>query len=270
MGSPSSQLIALWVKNSLVGVEWIRLDEACSRALNIELGPKGVTRVADIVAENVSYVAEHLREELSACEQDGVPPEFEIDAEFLPYIRLTDIQTKDLLAKLRRVDPFDFESVCAEILRKLGAQAEVTKRSNDDGVDFYAIDFDFVPDGINTPQACRAAVIGQAKRFTEGNAVKETDIRAFVGGALKVKNELSSTRKIFPLSPVVYAFWTTSDFTPSAKQFARDMGVWYLSGRALARYVYELRLESFVDDLLANLVDTDMNRISKSSSPRAH
>jgi len=254
MTSPSSQVIAFWVRNSLNGVDWIRLDDACSHILHQKLGAKGVTKVADIVAQNVLYVAEHLREEIATYQQDGVVPDFEIDSESIPYIRLLDFKAKELLSKLRQIDPFDFEEVCAEILRKLGAQAEVTKRSNDDGVDFYAIDFDFVPDGINTPQACRAAVIGQAKRFADGNAVKETDVRAFVGGAMKVKHDLSSAGKIFPLSPIVYAYWTTSDFTQSAKKFSRDLGIWYLSGRALAQYVSELKLHSFVDDLLARTV----------------
>lgn len=235
-------------------MEWVRLDEACVRALNSQLGPQAATRIFEMVSENLLYVEEHLRTELATCKEDGAPAEFEIDDEVPPYIRISEDSTRSLLLKLRRVDPFDFEKICAQILNKLGAQADVTKRSNDDGVDFYAIDFDFVPDGINTPQACRAAVIGQAKRYEEGNYVKETDVRAFVGGAMKVKNDLATSKKILPLSPTVFAFWTTSDFSPGAKEFARCLGIWYLSGRVLAKYVQELGLESYVDALLVTKV----------------
>lgn len=182
MADPSSQIIANWVKQDLSGAEWIRLDEACKRVLAVRLTGATQTHISDIVESNVSYVAHYLREEQATYVVDGTPPEFEIDNEAMPYLRLADHVTAPMLSKLRRVDPFEFEGVCAKILARLGAQADVTKRTNDDGVDFYAIDFDFVPDGIKTPQACRAAVIGQAKRYKDGHFVRETDVRAFIGG----------------------------------------------------------------------------------------
>lgn len=250
MGAPSSQIIASWVKDGLASTDWERLDSVCLRVVSFRLQKWTHSAIADVVESNIGYVAEHLRNDLADCDVDGVPPSFEIDSEDLPYIRVADAITLPLLLKLRRVDPFDFELVCSHILQKLGAQAEVTQKTNDGGVDFYAIDFDFVPDGINTPQACRAAVIGQAKRYKDGNNVHESDVRAFVGGATKARHDLVVQRKIFPLSPIVYAFWTTSDFDPNAKIFCRSLGLWYLSGRALARYVYKLDLEPYVDSLL--------------------
>jgi hypothetical protein len=250
LGAPSSQAIADWVVDDLTGTEWERLDAICLRVVTIRLREWSSSAIADVVELNVGYVAEHLRDDLAACSLDGVPPVFEIDNEESPYIKLVDTLTLPLLQKLRSVDPFDFESVCSTILSRLGAQAEVTQKTNDGGVDFYAIDFDFVPDGIKTPQACRAAVIGQAKRYKNGNNIHETDLRAFIGGATKVKHDLTILGKILPLSPVVYAFWTTSDFDPNAKLFCRSLGLWYLSGRALARYVLELKLEPYIDSLL--------------------
>ncbi|MGC4014997.1 MAG: restriction endonuclease [Luteolibacter sp.] len=251
MATPSSQLIASWTKESLISVEWIRLDEACRRALSIKLKGSTETFISDIVESNIAYVAELLRNEIANAEIDGAPIDFEIDEEDAPpYIRVSNQSIRPLLSKLRKVDPFDFETVCAKILAQLGAQADVTKRTNDDGVDFFAVDFDFVSDGIRTPQACRAAVIGQAKRYKDGNLIRETDVRAFVGGAIKVKNDLALDRKILPLSPVVFAFWTTSDFDPSAKQYAKSLGLWYLGGLALSKYIQALNLEAFVDSFL--------------------
>ncbi len=256
MAVPSSQIIASWLKESLVSVEWVRLDDACRRILTLRLKDSTETFIADLVESNVSYVAEHLRDEAAAADLDGAPTCFEIDEEETPpYVRLSDQSIRPLLKKLRKVDPFDFERICAKILAQLGAQADVTKRTNDDGVDFFAVDFDFVPDGIQTPQACRAAVIGQAKRYKDGNNVREIDVRAFVGGAVKVKNDLALDRKILPLSPVVFAFWTTSDFDSNAKQYARSLGLWYLGGLSLAKYIQALDLEAFVDELLTNSLE---------------
>lgn len=265
MGSPSSQIIASWVKESLISIEWIRLDEACRRALSLHLKGSSETHLSDLIGSNVDYVAEHLRDEMAAADLDGAPLGFEIDKEEPPYVRLSDEAIRPLLNKLRKVDPFDFERVCAKILSQLGALADVTKRTNDDGVDFYAVDFDFVPDGIRTPQACRAAVIGQAKRYKDGNNVRETDVRAFVGGAIKVKNDLALERKILPLSPVVFAFWTTSDFDPNAKQYARSLGLWYLGGLALSKYIQTLNLEPFVDELLSPPLTTGLETVQANS-----
>lgn len=249
MGIPSSQVIAGWVKESIHSEEWVQLEVICRLALKSRLSGYGESQLYDLVETNLEFVAEHLREDLASCEIDGVPREFEIDDDPSPYVRALVGDEKGLLKKLRSIDPFDFELVCAEILRKLGAQAEVTQKSKDGGVDFWAIDFDFVPDGILTPQACRAAVIGQAKRFKDGNLVKETDLRSFVGGAVRAKADLAAERRILPLSPVLFAFWTTSDFEPNAKAYARAVGIWYLGGRSLSRYVRQLGLESFVDQL---------------------
>lgn len=242
MAAPSSQVIAAWVKSDLVGTDWIRLDEACSQTLTVRLPNYSTSQIAEIVETNAAYVAEHLREELACCRQDAVPPEFEIDDEASPYIRLSDESSQALARDLCRVDPFRFEELCVDILRALKARAELNRKRSDDGVDFFAIDFDFVPDTVNTPQGCRAAVVGQAKRFKSGHLIKETDLRAFIGGAVKVRNDLLIGRKILPLSPVVFAFWTTSDFDPSAREYARSLGIWYLNGRALARYVRDLGL----------------------------
>jgi len=242
--------MASWVIDALYITEWERLDTICVRVLTIRLKGWTQSAIADLAESNAPYIAEQLRNDLATSVMDGVPPAFEIDSEEKPYIRLVDAHILPLLKKLRSIDPLDFEHVCSSILRKMGALAEVTNKTRDDGVDFYAIDFDFVPDGIITPQACRAAVIGQAKRYKDGNNVKETDVRAFIGGAMKVKNDLTMKGKILPLSPVVYAFWTTSDFDPNAKTFCRSLGLWYLSGRALARYVLDLGLEPTVDDFI--------------------
>jgi hypothetical protein len=44
------------------------------------------------------------------------------------------------------------------------------------------------------------------------------------------------------LTPVLLAFWTTGDFSPSAKKYARDLGLWYLNGIGLAQLATRLGL----------------------------
>jgi hypothetical protein len=58
--------------------------------------------------------------------------------------------------------------------------------------------------------------------------------------------------KLGPLTPVVFAFWTTSDFDPNAKRFARDVGLWYMDGLTLASYVSGLGLENYLISLPDN------------------
>lgn len=251
MSAPSSQAICVWIKRELITEDWVRLRDVCEKAIKRNIAGISESSVSMMVDDHVSYIAENFRNEVAACREDGVPPELEVDEEESPYVRLVEVSLRSLLEKLRSMDPFDFEKLCAHILNQIGAmRADVTNRSNDGGVDFYAIDFDFVPDGILTPQSCRATVIGQAKRYKEGNQIKETEVRAFIGGAIKVKNDLAMANRISALSPVVYAFWTTSDFERNAKIFAKEMGVWFLGGRTMAKYVQMLGLEPYVDELL--------------------
>ncbi len=228
----------------------MRLDVLCRMAISARMTKVSEEFIYDLAEENMPYVAEHLRDCLADAAMDGYPCDFEIDSrETPPYIRLRPVQAAALLGRLGKIDPFDFEKVCAEILSRLGAKSEVTKRTQDGGVDFIAVDFDFVPDEVATPQACRAVVIGQAKRFKDGNLVRETDVRAFIGGAIQRRGELLAARAIFPLSPAIYAFWTTSDFEPNAKKYAQTMGIWYMGGRLLSEYVRALGLEDFLSTL---------------------
>jgi restriction endonuclease Mrr len=132
------------------------------------------------------------------------------------------------------------------VLEKLGAQSQVTKQTNDGGVDFIGVDLKLVPKKFNVPAACRAAVIGQAKRYKDGNAINEVRLRGFVGAALLRRHVLHQEGNIGPLTPVLCAFWTTSYFDFNAKKYARAAGLWYMDGRTLADYVHGLSLRGFV------------------------
>ena len=249
MGAVSSQWIVQIVKDSEFPSDWLPLTNIVTLQLAQKQRDWSADAVADAVEEHFPHIVELLRNYLLELDEEGLPRHFELDTEDPPYARRSENLHLGLLRKLRRIDPFVLEEVCAMILSKFGAESKTTQRTNDDGVDFYALNFDFVPDGFPTPESSRAAIIGQTKRYKDGNLVKESEVRAFVGGALKVRNDLVKAGRIYPLSPVALAFWTTSDFDGNAKRYAKEMGIWFMSGRSLAHYVSRLELGPYVEGL---------------------
>ena len=163
-----------------------------------------------------------------------------------PYIRVIVSAPSELITKLRRIDPFEFERVCARILGGLGATARTTQRTNDGGADFIGVNMNAVPAALSVPATCKAVVIGQAKRYRDGNLIVETKLREFVGAGILERHQLLKEGRISPLTPVLFAFWTTSSFDPNAKRYARDMGLWYMDGVTLAGYVNLLGLHEIV------------------------
>ncbi len=246
MGIPSSQVCAAWVKLELGETDWVLLSDVCVRAIGAYIPGWTAGQVYDYVEQNVSYVAEHLRDEAAECSMDGKAPTFEVDNEQNPYIRSRPNPARSLLVKLRLIDPFELERVCANVLKNLGANAHTTQQTNDGGIDFVAVGLRIVAGSLGVPDACKAAVIGQAKRYKETNPIRESQLREFVGAAILRRHELQQNGKVGPLTPVLYAFWTTSDFDPNAKRFARASGLWYLDGDTLANYIDNLGMGSQV------------------------
>lgn len=188
-----------------------------------------------------------MRNEASEWRLDGTSPVFEIDDDPNPYIRSIGNNSKATLQKLRKISPENFEKVCALILKRLGAvDANTTPLTNDGGVDFQALQINIVPLSLTVPDGCKAAAIGQAKRYKDGLLIKETQVREFVGAAVLRRYEMQRDNSIRQFSPVLLAFWTTSDFDPNARKYARALGIWHMDGRTLSDYVRHLELEEEV------------------------
>jgi len=239
----------LWTREAVTTEEWTPLVDVCVAAMRKQNLRKSEQELWDDAEAALVYVAELLRNHVSDCGMDGTTPSFEIDNEQRPYIRAVGGRSEDILAKLRTIDPFEFENVCAWILEKLGASSQATQQTNDGGIDFYGVNYKIVPAALTVPSACRAAIIGQAKRYRESNLISETQLRGFVGAATLKRHELLATQSVGALTPVLYAFWTTSDFDPNAKKYARAMGLWYMDGRTLAEYIEHLQLRAGVMSL---------------------
>ena len=249
MGVPSSQIAARWVQEDLESLAWISLREVLLYSLKKRMG-RGDEELGDIVEDNLNFVAELLRNCAAEWIVDGSAPRFEIDNDPSPYIRLAGSPPSEIVSKLRKIDPYEFESVCANVLTALGATSRTTQRSNDGGIDFLGVNLKVVPTALSVPATSKTAVIGQAKRYKAGNAITETQLREFIGAATLQRHKLLREGIIGPLSPVIFAFWTTSDFDQNARQFARELGIWYMDGVTLAGYVAELGLKESVMALL--------------------
>jgi restriction endonuclease Mrr len=246
LGIPSSQTVAAWVKAELNSVEWVSLFDICFQSVSRRWTGKSQEEILELIESSLPYIAEHLRDDSSNAILDGSAPRFQIDDEQSPYIKSLAVTTSEIYRKLQRIDPFKAEELCAEILKKFGASAYSTKKTGDGGVDFIGLNLNIVPEAFIVPVGCKAAIIGQTKRYKENNIINEKAIREFVGAALLQKHILQKDGKAGPLTPFIFAFWTTSEFEPNAKIYARNVGLWFMDGHTLATYVHNLGMREQV------------------------
>lgn len=237
--------MSVWIKDSAANTDWAPLEDVAIAVLKAKLPKYSDEEISELIEDKLPHIAEALRNDAAECSADGIPPRFAIDDEASPYFKAFPTDGA-LIEKLRRINPFAVEELCAAILSKLGGVARATERTGDGGVDFIATDLDIVPSGFGVPAVCRAIVIGQTKRYKETNVIKETSLREFVGAGVWKRHKLRLDSGISPLAPVILAYWTTSNFEPNAKRYAREMGIWYMDGHTLAAYIEKLGLSEFV------------------------
>lgn len=252
MGVPSTQIIALWVQEELEDTGWSPLRTVAIAALQ-RRWTKPEQTIEELVDDHLDHVAEMLRNELADRAIDGKVADIEVDEETPPYIRRIFPRRPTILHKLRRIDPFEFEQVCARVLQALGADAATTQRTVDGGIDFTATKLKIIHGQLPMPASCHGVVIGQAKRYKEGNVISETKLREFVGASILKRHRMSTEGVIAPLMPTLYAFWTTSDLEPNAKKYARAVGLWYMDGVTLSAYTEELGLTGYIENLTESM-----------------
>jgi hypothetical protein len=250
MSKPSDQVISLWIQEEVSGEGWVSLRAVAIAALQRQW-PQSDHFIEEFIDEKdrLHYIAEHLRNDLADRIIDGKVRDLEVDDESPPYIRRLFPRRPTLLDKLRRIAPFNFERVCAKILESLGADAATTQQTNDGGIDFTATKLKIIHVSLPMPISCYGVVIGQAKRYKEGSAISETKLREFVGASVLKRHQMASAAGSAtpPLTPTLFAFWTTSDLERNAKIYARSVGLWYMDGTTLAAYAQELGLTEFIE-----------------------
>lgn len=113
--------------------------------------------------------------------------------------------------ELRRMNPFQFEHYTANLLRKYGFKARVTKSSGDMGID------------VEAWRKGKYYVV-QCKRYSENSQIGSPDIQKFLG-----------SMKIYEAS--LGMFVTTSRFTPPARKLADKYGIELIDDVRLAKMV---------------------------------
>jgi len=202
--------------------------------------------ISDYIEEHVSEIAKQLFIKIDDRKNDGVTLNFELEEnDGIFYIRFFDKPEMTLLRKLQTDTPENFELFCKKILDKLGGNSSVSGGADDGGIDFSATDLQIKNLPTLSTKGSRILVLGQAKRYVDGNHIKETELRSFIGASIKRVDDLKRTRaeQFGILHPTILAFWTTSDFHSNARDYAKSMGIWYLNGVALCQLALHLGLD---------------------------
>ncbi|MGD1472815.1 restriction endonuclease [Vibrio harveyi] len=145
------------------------------------------------------------------------------------YKQINDTLALDILSRTRKVSPAFFEQLLIDLLLAMGyggsdeGMAHTLGKSGDNGVDGV----------INQDPLGVDQVYIQAKRYAEGNNVGSSEIRDFFG-ALNLKKAQKGI------------FITTSEFTPSAIQTAKDLGmrIVLINGKELAKLMLRYNIGS--------------------------
>lgn len=248
MAQLSSQKIAQWAIENLESEEWILLSDICIQGVRRQ-NKFSESIIEESIERELDYIAEILRNNAACAIEHGELVTYKVDDEQSPYIKKICEAHPPILTAIRNIDSIEFEVLCTKILIELGwNEAERIGGTKDDGVDFYAFGF---PNSqlfdLPMPPSCKVLLIGQAKRYKQDNNVSETDIRKFVGGALKKLNDFRQSGKVGVLTPVIFAFWITSDFDDPAKEYAKTMGIWFMNGRTLVEYLNKLDLTEIIN-----------------------
>ena len=134
----------------------------------------------------------------------------------------------ELLAKLRESDPYNFEKIVLKLLEKMGYGDFIeTPKSGDGGIDGI----------INEDKLGLDKIYIQAKRYSDSNKVRETEIRNFIGAISR-----DTTKGVFV---------TTSSFDEKAIKKAADANqkIILINGSNLVDLMYKYNVGVQIKDI---------------------
>ncbi|MFH0989175.1 MAG: restriction endonuclease [bacterium] len=242
MADPRPQDVALWISDQASNTEFKSLRNVIFETLSTKLISKSIEEISELSEHIEPFIVHELDAITNQNLTDGITARFIVTLEgSTTHFKILDRPEIILLNQLQKGSPIEFEHFCKRILDSLGAKAIVEGGPYDQGVDFTGFELPLSRFGP-APSGAFAVVIGQAKRYATGNNITEKDVREFIGSATRRAFLLKRTyaSKVGSLQPIVFAFWTTSDFHPLAKAYAREMGIWYLGGLALTQLALRL------------------------------
>lgn len=179
------------------------------------------------------------------------------DAEHIRQAKASRLRMVPIRAALEHLDTSEFETVCGAALYLLGAREyRVTKRSHDQGIDFYGYIILGDIEGSISPffkftDNMRLWIVGQAKHYV-GGKVSTPEVRNLVGSLnlARYKEYASSTSLSQGLNlrsgdPAFALFLTTGTYTRDASHLARASGVLLKDIDDLAKLIADRSGEDF-------------------------
>ena len=217
---------------------YLRIVDIVISVVRVLKGNVSDEDIADYAEERMNGIVSKYQKRFDEYQELGQSPLFMMDLEDekVPRLKFINNQLSDKLRRIRSMPPKDFEALCRSLLARMGAKTlENVGGTKDGGVDFVAYDLAYSSHADLIPKHCKVVVLGQAKRYKDSNIVSEIEVRSFVGGAIRMKYKHFSDRPdlVSQLQPTVYAFWTTSFFNSSAKNYCDFLGIWSLDGLAI-------------------------------------
>jgi hypothetical protein len=245
MTDPKPYIIANWIADDLRSVDYFSFRDQIQETLKNHMSSWSEEKIAETAEKLESAIFFELGQIADQLLQDGIEPSFQIDGEpGTAYIKSINLEATSELIRLRKKTPEEFELFCSNVLSSLGAVSRNVGGTGDGGIDFISTDLPVSNCKFTALRGCNPVVIGQAKRYKDGNLVNVNEVREFLGGALLKQDEIKREKESLGLfTPVIFAFWTTSNFTSPARKFLRDAGIWYLSGFSLAQLSLYLGVE---------------------------
>jgi hypothetical protein len=244
MSELKAHVLAKWVSDDLADSNFVPLRMVLERALGEHIPDWSEERVADVAEKLEAEALGELRTIAEGLRQLGTEPPFVVAGEpGAIYIRAENMSARQVLASIKSLTGREFEDFCAALLEALGAASKVVGGSGDGGIDFTAYDLPVAKVETLAVRGSYPFVVGQAKRYLDGNLVSVNALRDFLGGAVVRADTIRREFERFGLfSPAVFAFWTTSSFTAAGRRFAVEAGIWALDGLPLAQLAIRLGL----------------------------
>lgn len=221
-----------------------------TRRAHFVITPRGIEVLKDNVDINNDYLKrfdefvafKQKNNESTETQSVTTEPAAEAESDITPdealrsaYRKINDALAEEIIERTRMVTPAFFENLLIELLLAMGyggtgeGAAHALGKSGDNGIDGV----------INQDPLGVDQIYIQAKRYTQGNNVGSGDIRDFFG-ALNLKKAQKGI------------FITTSDFTPSAMQTAKDLGmrIVLINGKELAKLMLRYSIGSRDEQVL--------------------
>tara|TARA_B110000211_G_scaffold177693_1_gene200880 strand:+ start:75 stop:1013 length:939 start_codon:yes stop_codon:yes gene_type:complete len=221
-----------------------------TRRAHFVITPRGIDALKDNVDINNEYLKrfdefvafKQKNNDSTETQSTTVLPAADAESDITPdealrsaYRKINDALAEEIIERTRKVTPAFFENLLIELLLAMGyggtgeGAAHALGKSGDNGIDGV----------INQDPLGVDQIYIQAKRYAKGNNVGSGDIRDFFG-ALNLKKAQKGI------------FITTSDFTPSAMQTAKDLGmrIVLINGKELAKLMLRYNIGSRDEDVL--------------------